>query len=439
MLRLVVLGSLLAGLAGTALANGRNPATSTINFRRGMESHVINGMTFGVVISKDNGATWTWQCEDAVGYGGMYDPDYAITNSGALFATTFDGLKVNRDGCVYTGSVLSPEGSDPIRFFSAVTVASDGAIYASSVDMTDGKIYKSTDDGATFPQAVLPPGTLPNDWWQSLETAPSDPDTVYLSGYRAAGQGRVFFLFKSTDGGQTFAPMPQTGISTTPNSTIEFVGIGRTDPDLIYARVTLSQDLIGDAIYRSTNGGTSWTKILELDAAISFVLRGNGQLVAGTQVMGSFSSDDQGLNWTPLVNPPKINCLAENSAGEVWACTQNYGTPQEPGDGFGIMKTTDLATWTGVLKYQDLREPEPCPVGTVQRDKCDAQLWCGLCAQLGCNANRNCEVNGDGVPVDGPVVNDPKGCCQSGGDGVAGLLAISGAVGMVLLRRRRRS
>src|SRR5262245_59018704 len=106
-MRRLLLGSLcvtalavLAGLARDARANGRPAGTSTITFQRGLETTIVAGMTFGVLVSKDGGATWDWMCEDAVGYGGMYDPDYAVTSSGAVFATTFDGLKVMRDGCV---------------------------------------------------------------------------------------------------------------------------------------------------------------------------------------------------------------------------------------------------------------------------------------------------------------------------------------------------
>jgi uncharacterized protein (TIGR03382 family) len=445
MSRLILLGALLAGFAGSALANGRAPGSSTINFQRGNESHIAAGMTFGIVLSQDNGATWSWMCEDAIGYGGNYDPDYAFTASGSIFATTFDGLKVNRDGCVYGASVLSPGA--PTRFFSTVTVASDGTIYAANTDEADGKIYKSTDDGVTFPTSAAIAGST-KTWWQSLEVAPSDPSVVYLSGYRfISGQPKDFFLLRSANAGTSFTALPGSGTST-PNgiavmssSVIEIAGISKTNPDVVYVRVTLSDNAITDTIYRSTNGGQSWTKILELQGAIAFVVRANGDLVAGTQAKGSYVSTNQGGNgvigtdWAELVNAPHINCLGENSAGEVWACTQNYGAVPLT-DEFGIMKSTNLITWTGVLKFQDLKEPTTCPSGTVQKDKCDTNLWCGLCAQLGCNANRVCAV-ADAGPPDGVFVNEPEGCCSTGSDGIPGLLVLGLAVAMVSLRRRR--
>ncbi len=435
---LVVGGLCVAGLAGIAaltppaFANGRAPGTATINFRKGMESHIAAGMTFGVVHSKDNGATWQWVCEDTVGYGGMYDPDYAYTTSGSLFATTFDGLKVNRDGCVYGPSSLSPT-PPTLKFFSTVTLGSDNAVHAAASDPMDGKIYKSTDDGVTFPTSTTPEGALINDWWQSLEAAPSNPNIIYLSGYRLpSGQPKVLLLFRSDNGGATYNALPVSDFATMANSAIDIVGVDPTNPLLVYARVSLEDNSISDAIYRSTDGGATWARKLGKPSSISFVVRGNGDLVAATRAGGAFRSIDDGDTWTDLLGAPHINCLEENAAGEVWACTQNYGSPTVASDGFGIMKTTDLVTWTGVLKFEDIVAPLACPAGTIQQAKCDAELWCGLCAQLGCDPGRVCGAAQDVTPP-------PKaGCCQSGGDGVPGFLVLGGALGFIVLRRRRR-
>src|SRR5436190_8106964 len=135
----------------------------------------------------------------------MYDPDYAITSTGSLFATTFDGLKVNRDGCVYELSTLSPPAAD-IKFFSAIAVGPDDAVYAASAtpdpdgpDMPkigDGFVYKSTDNGQTFP-TKFQPGEI-GDWWQTIEVAPSNASVIYLTGYRLkSGQPRKHLLLRS--------------------------------------------------------------------------------------------------------------------------------------------------------------------------------------------------------------------------------------------------
>ncbi|MGN6109298.1 MAG: WD40/YVTN/BNR-like repeat-containing protein [Kofleriaceae bacterium] len=446
--RIALVGSLcllaLAAAAGPARANGRAPATSTIHFRRGMESQIAAGMTFGLVISKDGGATWQWMCEDAIGYGGMYDPDYVFTSTGALFATTFVGLKVNRNGCTFD------EAFGGEKFVSTVAQGPDGAIYYGTVqpmagsDPGDSKIYRSDDDGATFP--ISSEAGRVDDWWVSLEVAPSDPQRLYLSGFRferapgdEGGSVRVQLLFRSDDGGRSWTELPTTEISTMPNSRISIVGISKTNPAHVYARVELADNAISDAIYRSTDSGQTWTRILEKQGSIAFLIRGNGELVAGTKALGAFRSTDNGTTWTDLVGAPHIGCLAENTAGEVWACTENYGSGPAQSDGFGIMKSTNLATWTGVLRFQELREPVACAEGTVQHDTCDAgdaSMWCGLCALLGCDPKRACESPTDGPP---PVVESPKdGCCKSSAAPAPSALVLLIVVAMVVLKPRRR-
>src|SRR5690348_8780189 len=141
---------LVLGLAGTAHANGRPSAVSTINWQQGDPNHLAAGLTFGAILSQDGGATWQWMCEKAVGYGGMYDPDYAYTASGALFATTFDGLRVMRDGCVFGAA---PPGN---TFVSQVQLAPDGRVFYAASDPHDSSIYQSTDDGMSFPVSTSP-------------------------------------------------------------------------------------------------------------------------------------------------------------------------------------------------------------------------------------------------------------------------------------------
>lgn len=441
MRNLAVASLLLFALVTDAAANGRPPATSTINFKQGDEKEVAAGMTFGLLVSHDSGATWHWMCEKAVGYGGAYDPDYAFSPAGSLFATTFDGLKKMTNGCTFDGT---PPADD---FISSVTLGPNGSLFYAAADTPDvatsdpgdSNIYKSTNDGATFPTSAMP-GQV-NDWWQSIEVAPSDATRVYLTGFRQSGQTKTFLLFKSVNGGTSYTAMSQTGITTAANSAIEIAGISKTNPQELYLRVTLENNNIGDGIYRSTDGGATWTHVLSKDAGIAFVVRSNGDLVAGTQTEGAFVSHDKGATWLPLTGAPHINCLVENAAHEVWACTQNFGATGVQPDDAGIMKTTDLATWTKVLRYQDIQGPVLCAAGTAQKDECEP-MWCSLrnlfgitANPTGCLASTTDGVGGDDVTGGG---NDNTGCCDSSGGGAPTALAISSLVGMVLLRTRRR-
>ncbi|HEY5927572.1 MAG TPA: hypothetical protein VIV11_38070 [Kofleriaceae bacterium] len=455
-MRIVLAGLLVAGLAATANANGRDPYTSTINFRRGNDQHIMAGMTFGLLSSKDGGATWQWMCERAVGYGGQYDPDYVYSSSGAVFGTTFDGLKVMRDGCSF---VATPPG---MTFVSKVEQGPDGAVYYAAADTADAKIYKSTDDGMTFPTSANP--GQPGDWWSSIAVSPTNANRIYLTGYRLDGVNpKIFLMYTSTNGGTSYTAMNLTGITPlSPNSTIEVMSISPTNEQTLYVKVTFETGSTGDSIYRSTNAGQSWTKILSKSSnfGLAFIVRNDGTTcVAGTRELGAWMSTNCSTaatpTWTDLTNAPHIGCLHLDSAGTVWACTQNYASMplNLPSDGYGIMKTTDLMTWTGVLKYQDIQAPFACAAGTVQEDQCvqrymDQQSqWCCLVPQLGitstaidCTGELECFGNPivDGAPDAGTtMVKPPKeDCCGAGNGRSSAVLSL--LVTAVLLFRRRR-
>jgi hypothetical protein len=471
-----------------ARANGRPAATSTIHFRQGHETDIVAGMTFGLVISHDGGTSWEWMCEAAVGYGGLYDPFYSYSSSGKLFASTFAGLKVNSDGCNF---VATPTG---MTFISNDQLGPDMSLYLAAADITDAKIYRSTDDGVSFPQSASP--GLNGDWWQSVVIASASPSDVFLSGYRYVnlcasntlkpgapctiatqaldcnegksdpiGNERAaeevcknvkqLLVFKSSNAGASFQPMPgnllldgvntmQVGLKSSKNSTFDLVGAS-SDGSTLYARMSFENDNVqSDGLYKiNTSTGNTWTRVLGVMDSMATVLRSNGDLVVITKSLGGQMSTNGGTSWTPLSNPPHANCVVENPADHsLWACTQNYGGPGLPSDNFGIMKTTDLANWTGVLKYEDIQKPVTCAAGTPQHDMCEAQNWCTLRQQLGITSTAIACANQGGAdsPVDsgGPVVKPaPKGCCDTGA-GTAPTALGAGAIVATLLRRRRR-
>jgi hypothetical protein len=505
---------IVVALAAQAGANGRPAGTSTLHFRAGHPSDIVAGLTFGLVISHDGGATWQWMCEAAVGYGGMYDPDYSYTSSGALFATTFNGLKVNRDGCNFDQTTLGTCSGSQCTFVSQDELAPDMSLIAAAADPTDAKIYKSTNDGMTFPSSASP--GLPNDWWQSVIIPSNNASDVFVSGYRyvpacdqnsvtqfatcnpnndntdcggcASPAGRcsnkvcdansatpgaacntsldcdncthlnatcenqkILLFFKSVNGGTSYTAMPGNGefvtttagvgLTTSSNSTVDLVGVS-SDGATLYARVTYENPSVNsDGLYKiDTAAGTTWTHMLSLADSMSVLLRSNGDLIVATRTLGAQGQASGSSTWTQLTNPPHIGCLAEDPADHsVWACTQNFGSPGLLSDGYGIMKTSDFLTWTGVLRYQDIQQPVSCPAGTPQHDMCEQQIWCGLRMQLSIASTAiDC---GDGLPDggSGSHVKPPKhGCCSStGGGAFTALLAGLAVAGTLLLRRRR--
>jgi uncharacterized protein (TIGR03382 family) len=456
--RLAVLtGLVVAGLASPVFANGRPPGTSSIAFRQGADQEVAIGLTFGLVISHDGGKTWAWMCEDAIGYSGTYDPHYSYTQDGALFASTFNGLRALRNGCTFDATPLADKfisnntlsTATPTALYCAASEPGDSA--ATPPKAPDFRIYRSTDDGVTFPSPSTAAAKV--DWWQTILVAPSDPKIVYLSGYfysNTVPPVRNHLLLRSDDGGATWTDLQIASagnVTLMQNSVIDVVGIASDSPSTVYIRVELDDNTASDSIYRSDTSGATWKQINHQAVAIpGFVVRaaknpsGKHDVIVATQSLGAQISHDGGDTFTQLVNPPHINCLAENAAGEVWACTQNYGASGTGSDDAGVMKTTDFATWTKVLRYQDLTDAVTCDAGTPQHDKCAAS-WCAVCAQLGCtpSAAYSCPV---AVEAPAPTPTPSKrsgGCCDAGArDSGAGALALGVVIGTVLLRPRRR-
>jgi len=440
----------LAAAPGTARANGRMPASVNIHFAPNNDQDVYLQVTFGLLESHDGGATWRWVCEEAIGYSGTYDPDYDVSPTKALFATTFDGLMVRRDGCVFQATSL---GAD---FISSVTIGPDGAVYAGAANASppDSKIYKSTDDGVTFnPTGTTGAGDEAS--WKSIEVAPSDATRIYASGYRfpGAGQPKQITLYRSDNGGTSWTQLATTDFTVSQYSDLIIAAISPDDPDLVFARVTYRAGAgVGDAVYRSTNAGASWTKVEEFDDQAPGVvvrkLSGGGtaatsaNVVVATPFSGTWLSSNGGQTFTQASGGLQVSCMAEH-AGTLWACANN-----NPPDNMLLGKSTDATSWTKVVQYQDILGPTKCAAGTMQHDTCQLDRWCTLRTQFGIvpDETNSCAAGGDGVTgVDAAPMGDgggsgKKGCsCQAGGGaGNAALMALAVLLPLLPRRRRRR-
>ena len=116
-MRRLVLASSLAMARHRAMANGRPPVTNGVYFQaRTMRSSLYVRTTFGLLVSHDDGCSFRWVCEQNIGYGGTFDPKYAIATDGTIFATTFTGLRVSRDGgCSFTTATTEQPVGAPGR------------------------------------------------------------------------------------------------------------------------------------------------------------------------------------------------------------------------------------------------------------------------------------------------------------------------------------
>jgi hypothetical protein len=443
---------------GSAVAQtdvSRMPFGTSLQTRPGHPDDILMGTTIGPLVSHDGGDTWTWFCENAVGYGGTYDPDYVYSPTGAMFATTFKGVTVARDGCVWATTSLGP------GLASAMTQGPDDTIHVAMAfagDPTtdpplpaDNKIYRSTNDGVSF-DAGLMVGTG-GETWSTIEVAPSDAQRVYLTGFRIeTGGARSHFLFRSINGGDSYTALGIGDFTLTSQSELYIMAIAPDDPDRVLLRVSryLPNSDPGDEYFLSTNGGTSWTSVLQLtDTARAAAFLSPTEAVIGLRAGGYYRSTTGGASFQAVAGAqPFFYCMHLRPDGELWACTEPYADPQFPA---GIHSTTaQPPAWTAVMRFEDdIVGPVDCATGTIQRDCCvDESAACTeMFPSTWCRLRVNLQIVADPTSCDAPdadpgggdgTTTPPKSCCDIGGGG-NGSIVLALVVVWGLRRRRARA
>lgn len=438
--RVLVALAVLAAVPDDAAANGRPPQSVKLRFRPGNSQDMLLGVTFGLMVSHDDAATWRWICESAVGFEGTFDPDYEYSSSGAIFATTFDGLRFTRDGCVWS-AVPSPLDT---WLVTQVAIGPDGTLFAGAADPVRGSgVFRSTDDGASW----QPTGDMNQtfDWYETLEVAPSDPQRVYTTGYRlSAGSPRTRLLFRSLNAGGTWEALPTTAFVGTEFSDLRIMAVDPVDPEVVYVKMTFTSKGLQDTLYRTANwsrpvamGGPTWAQVLVVPASITaVVVRDNGEVWATTQTQGIHRSTDGGNSFTPVTGLTyEAACLEERRSDDsLWLCANHL-----PPDLMALGRSPSGAagSWQVKLQYADIAGPVRCPPGNDQRDDCEANLWCGLADQMGITSTEiDCAAQNVDAPDPDPP-EDPKPCCGAGG-GPPGVEIGLAALALLLRSRRRR-
>lgn len=445
-MRIAAALAVLLSSGSLALANGRPPTTNGVHFRPGDPQSIYLATTFGLLVSHDGGCTVRWVCEANLGYGGRWDPDYAIAADGSIYATTYTGLRVSRDGgCSFTTVTAElPEGAPGRlagRFIETVELAADGAVWAGTSDTgAPNDVFLSTDGGVTFtPRGLASPTTF----WKSLETAPSRPERVYASNYQLSGvlpdggmQPPSPHALRSDDRGATWSELSLGALRFGLTPIVLVLAVDPLQPDIAYLVSRGANPPSGDRLYRTADAGATFTEVLLTGEPIhDVVISGAQTVVVATQhetgLGGStYRSRDGGLQFARLPNAPRLACLGAAPDGSLYGCAANFAP-----DYMALTHSLDGAeTFRRLWRFSELAGPVSCPAGTAQRDICDQEQWRGLQAQLSA-VGPTC---GAPPPPDaGPIEPEPapaRGCCDSG----EGRSSIALAVALLAICRRRR-
>jgi hypothetical protein len=451
--------ALLSLAPRAARANGAFPESFQLILPSDRAGQIVLATNFGMIISDDAGATWSWTCEEkqtsmASLYGISAPP---LDRFFAL--SSFAGLAYSDDqSCSWTTSsgVLDtllasdyfPDPTNPLRVL-AIAAPTDGS--------TPPQVVPSADGGKTFTTAIYtaPAGAT----LSGLEIAKSDPQTIYLA---MATTGTHPMLVRSSDGGGHWTPSdlePTAG----PNL-FRIIAVDPTDPMTITLRVIAAET---ESVVISHDGGQTFATALTLCGGqlTAYAKLASGTiLVAGAvidQAVG-FRSTDGGktfANWTPLtlgvngvpLNPdagaaPAATCDAGASAdaatppevpgvphllalavrdGKLYGAAKNYSDDWAVG-----VSTDDGLTFAPVMKYSDVQAIRAC-----------AQQSCAAsCMYQASQFIWPQSICGPATTTTPPPVQKSGGGCQLGArpSGLVGAALLLAALCVARSRRPRR-
>lgn len=139
-------------------------------------------------------------------------------------------------------------------------------------------MYRSTDGGATWTQVLF---TSTGSGVISMEADPYNAQTIYASTwnrYRTTNASPVSGpdgkVWKSTDGGATWVDLTTTGNGLpTGNQGRIGLAVSHNNPNTVFA-VYIGLDMELGGLYKTTDGGTNWTLIETINAGVDAGMMG---------------------------------------------------------------------------------------------------------------------------------------------------------------------
>ena len=240
---------------------------------------------------------------------------------------------------------------------------------------TGGGLWKTTDGGQSW--APVTDGQLTSASVGAVAVSESNPDVVYIGMGESPIRGNIMAgdgVYKSIDAGKTWKH-----IGFTEAQNISRIRIDPTNPDIVYVaafgRYSVPNEERG--VFKSTDGGTTWKKVLFRDgktAAIDLSMdrknpkvlyaglweayRKEYQMSSGGPGSGLFKSTDAGETWTELTHNPGLPSgvigkvgvsVSGANSNRVWAMIEN--------ENGGLFRSDDAgATWSRINENRNIRQ-----------------------------------------------------------------------------------
>ena len=164
----------------------------------------------------------------------------------------------------------------------------------------------------------------------------SNPKIIYDASGTFVGDSGPYSaggVYRTTDGGVTWTPI-NLGL---PYGDISSIYLNQSNPDQLLV------GFVSGGIYRTDDAGGYWTKVSGYDFAKDFV-DVNGTLLAGSS-QGVIESRDSGRSWTLILSLPNVRGLSV-SHRTIYALSL---------DGLSLYKSTDFGnSWAKVYSFSDI-------------------------------------------------------------------------------------
>ncbi len=404
-------------VSNEALANGRFPTAGLVAFDPRDAGHFVVRTTFGLLESRDRGATFGYVCESALKLAVEEDPMPAFTEAGPLVVATFGGVLTSDDGCSYRfvpeleGEIvldLARSASSPNSVIAFRLLGQGGGIY-------DSNVVRSDDAGASWTSfPLLSDELLP----LTVDFSARDSARVYLTARRGEGDGFDSVLLVSDDGGETFEAR---GIPNTANQNLAYIaGVHPTDPDRLAIRV---DDLEGTVLLETSDAGASFRTVFVGSGRLTGFAYSpdGGELAFGGLAEGLWAgaSDAEEFDRRSDVEP---TCLGWNEDG-LYACADAQRA------GFSLGRSTNGGrTFAPLLTFAELCGRSSCGDDTDVGALCPND-WQNVGPILGAT----CDVNGGAaVPDAGDAPADAAPARPEARGGCALNPVLTGAGGLPL-------
>jgi PKD repeat protein len=212
-----------------------------------------------------------------------------------------------------------------------------------------GGVWKTTNGGTSWTPVFDQVGTLPIG---AITIDPNNTERVWVGtgdknqGCLGAYLGQGVSL--STDGGLSWTNMNGSGNTNMPLSIVNSVALSSTNSNQVLAggfgACDASGQLANGGVYRTVNGGSSWTKVLSGKVEDIVFAPGTNTAYASVQGTGVYKTTDGGATWT-------------NASTGISAATGRVRIAMAPSNpailyalnGSKLFKTTNSgASWTSV-------------------------------------------------------------------------------------------